>query len=152
MCVCMCVCARAHGCMCGCGCAWVCVYMAVCVLAWQHNMYNPIQRPWCYIWNKTSSFLTSRSAKAQGLCPTEVSKKQSGPPNRVGSQHSFPACRRALPCPLPIAILLPKLACSIFADASLLFSRVSVIPENSARLPPRAVVPRPPLSRVCIFG
>ena len=65
---------------------------------------------------------------------------------------SFSACRVALPCPLPIAILLPKLACSIFADASLLFSRVSVIPENSARLPPRAVVPRPPLSRVCIFG
>lgn len=65
---------------------------------------------------------------------------------------SFAACRVALPCPLPIAILLPKLACSIFADASLLFSRVSVIPENSARLPPRAVVPRPPLSRVCIFG
>ena len=97
--------------VCVCTCTWVyvwvwvcmgvCVHGCVCVLAWQHNMYNPIQRPWCYIWNKTSSFLTSRSAKAQGLCPTEVSKKQSGPPNRVGSQHSFPACRRALPCPLP---------------------------------------------------
>lgn len=80
---------------------WVCVCLGVCVLAWQHNMYKPIRRPWCYIWNKTNAFLTSCSAKAQGLCPTEVSKKQSGPPNRVGSRHSFPACRRALPCPLP---------------------------------------------------
>ena len=108
-----CVYACAHRCMCGgvCVCVWVCtgvcvhgyvVCMGVCVYVYmcvQHNTYNPIRRPWRYIWNKTNSFLTSRSPKAQGFCPTEVSKKQSGPANRVGSRHSFPACRRALPLP-----------------------------------------------------
>lgn len=90
-----------HGCVRAwvCVCLGVCAYVCMCVLARQHNTYNPIRRPWRYIWNKTNSFLTSHSPKAQGLCPTEVSKKQSGPANRVGSRHSFPACRRALPLP-----------------------------------------------------
>ena len=46
---------------------------------------------------------------------------------------SFFACRVALPCALPPPILLPTLDRSIFAGASLLFSRVSVIPEKQCR-------------------
>lgn len=88
-------------------------------------------------WEERSRFMVSdlhrlpsgRGISSQSLLPLLPS--QDGDAQRVLSASrdeglqllaSFSACRVALPCPLPIAILLPKLACSIFAGASLLQS------------------------------